>query len=102
MSGLHRPTPDAQVIELTKRLAEDYPSIPLPEVSRVVKDAVATVIGDTGWAGTPAGIPAIVDVIELLAREDLDAVSRASGLTGASAGRARRATAQRGRRRAAE
>jgi hypothetical protein len=73
MSGLPRPTPAKAIIELTRRLAEDYDAIPLPEVSRAVHDAalVTTAPGEV-WAGTAEGIPAILDVIETLAREDLD------------------------------
>jgi hypothetical protein len=103
MSGLPRPTPDAQVLELTRRLAEDYVSIPLPEVSRVVKDAVTTATGDDEWSGTAAGIPAIVDVIEVLAREDLDATIEGDPpATRASTGRAKKAAPRRGRRQGAE
>lgn len=113
MSGLARPTPDAQILELTRRLAEDYASIPLPEVSSVVKDAVTAVTDGGEWAGTAAGIPAIVEVIELLAREDLDATivgapsppkaaAPKAAATDASGGRARKAAPRRGRRRAAE
>jgi hypothetical protein len=73
MSVLPRPTPAKQIVELAQRLAEDYDSIALPDVARVVHDAAQTTTGPDGdWAGTPEGIPAILDVIELLAREDLD------------------------------
>jgi len=73
MSVLRRPTPANQILELARRLAEEYPSIPLPEVSRVVRDAAAASIDSAGgWSGTAEGIPAIIEVIELVAREDLD------------------------------
>lgn len=74
MPGLRRPTPAKRVLDLTRRLAEDYDSIPLPEVSRAVQEAAAVTTGSDGsWAGTREGIPAIVEVIEQLAREDLSA-----------------------------
>jgi hypothetical protein len=41
MCALARPTAAPQVIELSRQLAEDYPDVPLPEVSRVVKRAAA-------------------------------------------------------------
>jgi hypothetical protein len=73
MSGLPRPSPSKQIVELAQRLAEDYVLIPLPEVSRVVHDAaLVTAAPGEDWAGTAEGIPAILDVIEQLAREDLD------------------------------
>jgi hypothetical protein len=73
MSGLPRPTPAKAIIELARRLAEDYDSVPLPEVSRAVHDAaLVTNAPGEDWAGTAEGIPAIIDVIEALAREDLD------------------------------
>jgi hypothetical protein len=73
MSGLHRPTPARRVRELARRLAEEYVTVPLPEVSRVVYEAEATVVGpDRHFAGTPEGIPAVIEVIELVAREELD------------------------------
>jgi hypothetical protein len=71
--GLHRRSPKRLVLELTRALAEDYETVPLAEVSRVVQQAVDTAVGPDGeWAGTPAGVTALVAVIEHLAREDLD------------------------------
>lgn len=77
MPGLSHPTPERQIIDLTRRLAEDYHRIPLPEVSRVVKAAAVVATGDDAdrWAGTPAGLPAIIDVIEHVAREDLETLA---------------------------
>jgi hypothetical protein len=72
MSGLVRPTPEDQILDLARRLAEDYDAIPLAQVSRAVREAASTAIGGTPWSGTPAGIPAILDVIEQVAREDLE------------------------------
>lgn len=81
MPGLHRRSPKRLVLDLTHQLAEDYDTIPLAEVSRVVQQAVDTTVGPDGeWAGTPAGVTAVVAVIEHLAREDLDQ-ARADGQT---------------------
>jgi hypothetical protein len=75
MSGLRRSTPAKQIAELTRRLAEEYVSVPLPDVSRIVNDAAAIATGPDGdWGGTTDGIPAIVEVIDHLAREDLDGI----------------------------
>lgn len=82
MSGLHRPTPARRVRELARRLAEEYVTIPLPEISRVVYEAEGTVMGPDGhWYGTPEGIPAVIEVIELVAREELDARINAPAVT---------------------
>jgi hypothetical protein len=104
MPGLRRPTPAKHVLDLTRRLAEEYDAIPLPEVSRIVQDAVSATTGPNGkWDGTPEGIPAIVEVIEILAREDLDAPTRTQPavVTPAPAAPAPRAARRSGRRRGA-
>jgi hypothetical protein len=77
MPRLSRPSPDTQILDLTRRLAEDYYSIPLPEVSRVVREATDTATGGEGWTGTPQGIPDILAVIDYVAREDLDEAQQA-------------------------
>jgi hypothetical protein len=41
MCALARPTAATLVIGLSQRLAEDYPQVPLPEVSKVVKREAA-------------------------------------------------------------
>jgi hypothetical protein len=57
---------------LSRRLAEEFPGVPLPDVARIVQEAAATVIGADGeWAGTPQGVTPAVEVIEHVAREDL-------------------------------
>jgi len=71
MSGLHRATSTEQVLELARRLAEDYPSIPLPEVSRVVQRAADTTLARREDRDTISGV-AIHD-IEVLARQELNA-----------------------------
>jgi hypothetical protein len=76
MPGLRRPPPGKLILELTRALAEDYDTVPLTEVSRIVKDAVTTATGpDGGTATKAAGIPTLIAVIEYLAREDLDRIS---------------------------
>jgi hypothetical protein len=73
MPGLRRPTPERGILDLTRRLAEEYEAVPLPEISRVVQEAVAAATGPSGmWGGTREGIPAFVEVVEVLAREDLE------------------------------
>jgi hypothetical protein len=104
MPGLRRPTPRSLVLDLTKQLAEDYDSIPLPTVTRVVRDAVATTTGPDGqWDVKPEGIPAVITVIEHLAREDLEQLRAERGpdanVKPAASGRAPRATRPRGPRR---
>lgn len=42
MCALTRPTAAALIIKLSERLAEEYPQVPLPEVSRVVKRTAAS------------------------------------------------------------
>jgi hypothetical protein len=75
MPGLRRPPPGKLILELTRALAEDYETVPLTVVSRVVREAVATTTGPDGRLATKAeGIPALIAVIEYLAREDLDQI----------------------------
>jgi hypothetical protein len=104
MSRLLRPTPDTHLLDLTRRLAEDYYSIPLTEVSRVVREAAATATGGEDWSGTPQGIPDFVAVIDYVAREDLDEARRTQGSLSRrkSARPAQPVTDRRRRRRVAE
>lgn len=70
MSGLHRSTLTEQIHELARRLAEDYPTIPLPEVSRVVQAATdRTLRADQPPVASCANV---LDEVEALARERLD------------------------------
>jgi hypothetical protein len=101
MPGLRRAAPSRRILELTQRLAEDYDSVPLPEVTRIVRDAVLTTTGPEGRLDAKAeGIPAVIAVIEHLAREDLDQLRDA--VKPAKAGRGRAAARPSGRRRGAE
>jgi hypothetical protein len=107
MPGLRRAKPIGLVLDLTKALAEEYASIPLPEVSRIVGDAVATTAGPDGRLdATAEGMPAVIAVIEHLAREDLDQLSAqrggAAAITPAPAAPAPRAAGPSGRRQGAE
>jgi hypothetical protein len=73
MPGLRRAAPSRLVLELTQQLAEEYASVPLSTVTRIVGDAVTTTTGPDGRLDAKAeGIPAVMAVIEHLAREDLD------------------------------
>jgi hypothetical protein len=107
MPGLRRAKPIGLVLDLTKQLAEDYDSIPLPEVTRIVGDAVATTTGPDGRLDANAeGLPAVIAVIEHLAREDLDQLSAQRAETGsvtpARAAGAPQAADPSGRRQGAE
>jgi hypothetical protein len=78
--GLRRPTPDRGLRELTRRLAEEYDQIPLPEISRIVQEAVTAATGPGhSWGGTREGIPTFIEVVEFIAREDLELISGAAG-----------------------
>jgi hypothetical protein len=104
MPGLRRPTPAKQVLELTRRLAEEYDTLPLAEVSHVVQQAVTTTNGQgDDWSGTRDGIPAVLEVIEILARESLDAsvATQRSGATTAPSDPAPTAAPRSKRRRGA-
>jgi len=79
MSGLRRATPAKQILELTRRLAEDYDAIPLPDVSRVVQDAITTATARGEVWGPTDGSPGIVDVIKQLACEDLEGMRKDRG-----------------------
>jgi hypothetical protein len=93
MSGLHRATPAEQVLELTRRLAEDYPSVALPEVSRVVQAAADRLETAREQEGAIAEL-------EALARRDLAALIKpgrdAPGRSGAHRGAPRRGAASHG------
>jgi hypothetical protein len=87
MTGLHRATPHDQVLALARRLAEDYPTVPLPEVSRAVQaaaDACADELAD----------------IERQARQSLRTIVRRPGgrSSGASGGPAASTSSQRVKR----
>jgi hypothetical protein len=63
MSQLARPTAATLVIDLSRRLAEDYPDVPLAEVSRVVKRAAAAslLVADSTSADELASAFAVIE-----------------------------------------
>ena len=67
-----RPNPLALVLDLTRRLAEEFDSVPLPTVSRTVKAAAeaALLFGEE--------VASSLDTIERIAREDLVAIREAA------------------------
>ena len=73
MSGLRRPKPANHIVELAKKLAEEYPLIAMQEVSRVVHEAADTVIGTDGEATlTKGNLSELLETIAQVARTDLD------------------------------
>jgi hypothetical protein len=74
-----RPNATASVLDLARRLAEEFDSVPLPLVSRAVKTAAdaARLFGEDVAAALPT--------IERIAREDLMALRAVSAETAASA-----------------
>jgi hypothetical protein len=73
MTTLRRSSASKRIRDLTQQLAEEYDSIPLAQVSRVVRDVAAAASAlDVKEPSGAAAIPALVAHIERLAREDLD------------------------------
>lgn len=75
MTAVRRPNALALVLDVTRRLAEDFTTVPLPMVSRCVQRATNAVrlFGED--------ISAAIDVVERIAREDLTVIveQRADG-----------------------
>jgi len=67
------PNPLARVLDLTRRLAEEFDTVPIPMVTHAVRSAAeaAQLFGDD--------IARSIDTVERIAREDLEAVRRAAG-----------------------
>jgi len=67
-----RSNPLALVLELTRRLAEEFDSVPIPMVTRTVRSAAeaAQLFGED--------ISSSMDTIERIAREDLVAIRDAA------------------------
>lgn len=82
MPTLRQSSVATRVRDLTQRLAEDYDTIPLPEVSRVVRQAAESISSMelVNQARGGDGIQTLVARIEGVARKDLDWV-RAGRLT---------------------
>jgi hypothetical protein len=72
VSIVHRPNPLALVLDLTRRLAEEFDSVPIPMVTHTVKAATEA----TRLFGED--IAASLDTIERIAREDLIAIRAAA------------------------
>jgi hypothetical protein len=73
MTVLRRSAASRQILALAQRLAEDYESIPLPEVSRIVQDATTAAVASAGpLAKRPAGMATLLADVEQLARRELD------------------------------
>ena len=72
MSAVRRPKAIDAVLDLTRRLAEEFDAIPVPMVTDTVKSAVAAVrlFGDDVVESLPT--------VERLAREDLAALRDAA------------------------
>lgn len=68
-----RPNPLSQLLDLTRRLAEEFHAVPIPMVTRVVKSAAeaAQLFGDD--------IASSLETIERIAREDLTAIQDVAG-----------------------
>ncbi|MDQ1706517.1 MAG: hypothetical protein QOF18_2883 [Frankiaceae bacterium] len=72
MPAVRRPSPLALVLDLTRRLAEEFDTVPIPMVTSSVKEAVAAtkLFGDD--------VASSLRTIEQIAREDLIAVRAAA------------------------
>ena len=72
MTVARRPNPLALVLDLTRRLAEEFDSVPIPMVTRAVRSATEAtqLFGDE--------IADSLDTIERIAREDLVAIREAA------------------------
>ena len=68
MSAVRRPNPLTLVLDLTRRLAEEFDSVPIPMVTRAVRSAA----GASQLFGED--LAASLETIERIAREDLVAV----------------------------
>ena len=72
MSGVRRPNPQKLLLDLTRRLAEEFETVPIPTVTNAVRAAASAtaLFGDD--------IESSLDTIEKIAREDLLAVRAAA------------------------
>jgi len=70
--AVRRPNPRALLLELTRRLAEEFDTLPIPTVTAAVQSAV----GATELFGDE--VVESIETIERIAREDLAAVSAAA------------------------
>lgn len=72
MTAVRRPNPLALVLDLTRRLAEEFDTVPIPMVTRTVRSAAEAtqLFGDD--------VADSLDTIERIAREDLVAIRDAA------------------------
>lgn len=72
MSAVRRPNSRTLLLDLTRRLAEEFENLPIPTVTGAVQSAVSAteLFGD--------GVIESIETIEQIAREDLTAVSAAA------------------------
>ena len=72
MTGVHRPNPQALLLDLTRRLAEEFDMVPIPTVTSAVQAAASAteLFGDD--------VASSLETIEKIAREDLVAVRAAA------------------------
>lgn len=71
MPGVRRPPVVTLVLDLTRRLAEEFHTVPIPTVTRVVRSAVDAVTLLT------ADLPSSLGTVEQLARQELAALDDA-------------------------
>lgn len=72
MPAVRRPNPRGLLLDLTRRMAEEFDTLPIPTVSAAVQSAA------TATALFGDDVAASLDTIERIAREDLIAVSAAA------------------------
>lgn len=72
MTAVRRPNPRALLLDLSRRLAEEFDSLPIPTVTTAVQAAAdaTELFGDD--------VMSSIDTIERIAREDLTAVREAA------------------------
>jgi hypothetical protein len=66
---IHRKSPGSQVLDLTRRLAEEYDGVSLRDVRRSVHEAAELV------AAAAAGTQETLTLIERIARDDLSGLA---------------------------
>lgn len=72
MTAVRRPNPRALLLDLTRRLAEEFDALPIPTVTAAIQAAAdaTALFGDD--------VTSSIDTIERIAREDLTAVREAA------------------------
>jgi hypothetical protein len=72
VTAVRRPNPRALLLDLTRRLAEEFDALPIPTVTAAIQAAAdaTALFGDD--------VTSSIDTIERIAREDLTAVREAA------------------------